>query len=302
MKIAVLSDVHGNLLALNRVVEEADDKGAEEFWCLGDVMGYGPRPLQCWEQLRGLDIPRTGWVAGNNDWGLVGRLEARFFKLGLTDDEPYVLAGDFSEQVWRTILQQRQVLRHRAELVEHIKALPVLASPLAGVYLAHGWFNGDPDRSVTIYLRTTIAAEEGWQFLQTQYALLGAPQSLPELAREAQQGWRAPRLMIVGHTHVPCIWRRRQGRDVPEAAWESLPVDNGPVHLRNLDRWPVLLNPGSVGFPRDGKPEQPSFALLDWEGDQATVEICRVTCAVEEVKRQMKEVGVDPSFIKRLLE
>jgi len=46
-RIAVISDVHANLAALEAVLAAIDDEGVEEIWCLGDTVGYGPRPNEC---------------------------------------------------------------------------------------------------------------------------------------------------------------------------------------------------------------------------------------------------------------
>ena len=44
MKIAVISDIHGNLYALMRVLEDIEDKKVDTIICLGDLVGYGPHP------------------------------------------------------------------------------------------------------------------------------------------------------------------------------------------------------------------------------------------------------------------
>jgi diadenosine tetraphosphatase ApaH/serine/threonine PP2A family protein phosphatase len=44
---AILSDIHSNLEALQAVLEDAARHGAQEFYCLGDVVGYGPNPREC---------------------------------------------------------------------------------------------------------------------------------------------------------------------------------------------------------------------------------------------------------------
>ena len=44
---AILSDVHGNLEALEAVLADVDARGADEIYCLGDVIGYGPDPCAC---------------------------------------------------------------------------------------------------------------------------------------------------------------------------------------------------------------------------------------------------------------
>lgn len=62
--LAVLSDVHANLEALTAVLDEIDGAGADEVYCLGDVVGYGADPKAC------LDLIRercTLIVAGNHD-------------------------------------------------------------------------------------------------------------------------------------------------------------------------------------------------------------------------------------------
>ena len=47
MRIAVISDVHANLYALEAVLAEIDRDPPDEIWCLGDTVGYGPRPNEC---------------------------------------------------------------------------------------------------------------------------------------------------------------------------------------------------------------------------------------------------------------
>ncbi|HHI80107.1 MAG TPA: metallophosphoesterase [Planctomycetes bacterium] len=45
--IALISDIHGNTAALNQVLDDAKQQGADRFFCLGDVVGYGPEPREC---------------------------------------------------------------------------------------------------------------------------------------------------------------------------------------------------------------------------------------------------------------
>ena len=74
MKTAILSDVHGNLPALHAVIEDAYDASVTEFWYLGDAVGYGPYPFQVWQELQQLEIANEAWLAGNHEWGLLGKL------------------------------------------------------------------------------------------------------------------------------------------------------------------------------------------------------------------------------------
>ena len=69
MRIAILSDVHGNLIALDAVLADAGREHADQFVCLGDVAGNGPQPRQVIERIRELGCPV---VRGNTDeWFLV---------------------------------------------------------------------------------------------------------------------------------------------------------------------------------------------------------------------------------------
>jgi diadenosine tetraphosphatase ApaH/serine/threonine PP2A family protein phosphatase len=62
--IAVISDVHGNLEALEAVLEDAKREGADEIVCLGDVVGYGADPNACIERVNEVAVAT---VLGNHD-------------------------------------------------------------------------------------------------------------------------------------------------------------------------------------------------------------------------------------------
>jgi diadenosine tetraphosphatase ApaH/serine/threonine PP2A family protein phosphatase len=69
MRVAILSDIHSNLAALEAVCAEIQARGITTVWCLGDIIGYGAHPNQCTAIIRSL-CPVV--VAGNHDWGVVG--------------------------------------------------------------------------------------------------------------------------------------------------------------------------------------------------------------------------------------
>ena len=77
MRTLIVSDIHGNLAALDAVLAEAQ-RGApvDRVWCLGDTVGYGPEPVVCLERLWALD---TVCVCGNHDAGAVGRIDLEAF-------------------------------------------------------------------------------------------------------------------------------------------------------------------------------------------------------------------------------
>ncbi len=69
-KIALISDVHSNYWALKSVLEDISQSGAEDIFCAGDVVGYGPRPNECCYLLRALQVPT---VMGNHDYGVLNK-------------------------------------------------------------------------------------------------------------------------------------------------------------------------------------------------------------------------------------
>ena len=74
MRIAVLSDVHANLTALDAVLADAGEVDA--VWHLGDVVGYGPEPDAVVDRLR--EIGAIG-VRGNHDAAAIGGSEIEWF-------------------------------------------------------------------------------------------------------------------------------------------------------------------------------------------------------------------------------
>jgi diadenosine tetraphosphatase ApaH/serine/threonine PP2A family protein phosphatase len=76
MKVAVLSDIHSNGDALDAVLTDARMQGAETWWCLGDVVGYGAEPDKVVDRVRELGAVT---VAGNHDWAACGLVSTRLF-------------------------------------------------------------------------------------------------------------------------------------------------------------------------------------------------------------------------------
>jgi diadenosine tetraphosphatase ApaH/serine/threonine PP2A family protein phosphatase len=76
MRIAVLSDIHANYHALEAVLASVDAEGVDELWCLGDTVGYGPRPNRCCAIVR----ERSALcLAGNHDLAVIGTLSVDEF-------------------------------------------------------------------------------------------------------------------------------------------------------------------------------------------------------------------------------
>jgi predicted phosphodiesterase len=71
MRYGVISDVHGNLPALDVVLSELRRIGVDAYVCAGDLVGYGPQPNECVATIRRLGAPS---VAGNHDLIAIGTL------------------------------------------------------------------------------------------------------------------------------------------------------------------------------------------------------------------------------------
>ena len=77
MRIAILSDTHSNLAALEAVINHAEANTAlDQVWCLGDTVGYGPQPHECLTRLQSIG---TLMVSGNHDLAAVGKIHASKF-------------------------------------------------------------------------------------------------------------------------------------------------------------------------------------------------------------------------------
>ena len=115
MKIAVISDIHANLEALEAVLAHAAAEQVDAFWCLGDVVGYGADPDAVVERVRALRAPT---VAGNHDWAACGLTSTRAF------NRHAAAAADWTARTMRP------------ENLEWLKALP-LVERVDGVLLVH---------------------------------------------------------------------------------------------------------------------------------------------------------------------
>lgn len=77
MRYALVSDIHGNLEALEAVIAELSKQGIDRYLCIGDVVGYGADPSRCIDIVRSLKPEAL--IAGNHEWGVTGSLELGYF-------------------------------------------------------------------------------------------------------------------------------------------------------------------------------------------------------------------------------
>lgn len=76
MRYGIFSDIHGNLPAFEAVLAQLSRDKVDRYLCAGDVVGYGANPRECIDLMKGLNAP---CVAGNHDWGAVGKTDIANF-------------------------------------------------------------------------------------------------------------------------------------------------------------------------------------------------------------------------------
>ncbi len=75
-RVGIFSDIHGNLQALHKVLEQLDSRDVDFVVCCGDVVGYGGNPNECIEVLRERQIPT---IAGNHDHAALSIIDITYF-------------------------------------------------------------------------------------------------------------------------------------------------------------------------------------------------------------------------------
>ena len=76
MKYAIISDIHGNLEALESVLDDIERRKVDSILCLGDIIGYGPNPNECVELIKS---KAKIILAGNHDYAPLGKIDISYF-------------------------------------------------------------------------------------------------------------------------------------------------------------------------------------------------------------------------------
>ncbi|MGZ6265685.1 MAG: metallophosphoesterase family protein [Candidatus Limnocylindrales bacterium] len=161
MRVAVLSDIHSNLQALDAVLGSIETVDA--VWHLGDVVGYGPEPDGVVQRLR--DVAAVG-VRGNHDDAACGGTSIESFNADARAAAEWTRAhiGD--------------------ETRAYLAALPELIAPAgSGFTLVHG----SPRHPIWEYLDSPWAAEENLPLLETPHCLVGHTH-FPVVFRQRRRG------------------------------------------------------------------------------------------------------------------
>jgi predicted phosphodiesterase len=240
MRIAVLSDIHANLPALEAVA--ADLPAVDAVWVLGDTVGYGPQPNEVIATLQAMGARS---VMGNHDGAAIGTVDS----------------VHFNPDARAAIEWTADVLDANAR--SYIASLPEVRSDgdLTAVH-------GSPRDPI-------------WEYI-----------SGPGVAAANLDAYET-RLCLFGHTHLPVAFRALDGEIDTTIGLPGTAARLGPER--------ALLNPGSVGQPRDGLRDA-AYGVLQLNGaaDGDAFEFRRVAYDIDRTQRLMREAGLPVRLVERL--
>lgn len=224
-RIAIISDIHSNMPALNAVLADIETRSIDAIYCLGDVVGYGPEPVAAMEKV--LDVCEKGKViCGNHDHAAV--------------HEPI----GFNAEARRAALWTNKMIRARLfswpgkrKRWDWIKSLPTSFTEDDVLYV-----HASPRNHLEEYileehtLGRSFMGEDPKQLLDENFELV-------------------KHTCFVGHTHRPGVVT---GDD---HIWHSLST----LDMQwSIDPRKTIINVGSVGQPRDGDPRS-CYVVYDGE-------------------------------------
>ena len=235
MRVAVVSDIHANLAALEAVLAAIDSSPPDEIWCLGDLVGYGARPNECCAIVR---ERATTCLGGNHDLAVRGTIDL----------------SDFSGDAGVAAEWTRGVID--APSLAFLETLEPQGTA-HDVALFHG-----------------SARDPIWEYVLSDDAA-----AVTLMLTDAQT-------VLVGHSHVAL--------SVSSTLAGGLAPQGTTIDLA-ASRW--LLNPGSVGQPRDGDPRA-AYLMLDLAAQTATFE--RVEYDVQRTQKEIRAAGLPDLLARRL--
>lgn len=301
MRVLIISDIHANLVALEEVLDHAKQQ-YDAVWCLGDVVGYGPRPNECVELVREI---ADCCVMGNHDWAALGR--------------PGVNVDDFNPQARRAVLWTREQLT--TENRDYLNALyDDVKHPLDSDIIAIT--HASPREPVWEYILTPSIALENFAVFHEPICLFGhthrpavyrwqlSPASDPNTSHTAIPHYDPDddlidpdEALIVEREQDAAAEREEPVRPHGKYRGDTVTVDHllpqvgKCMELRTSETQRLLINPGSVGQPRDND-SRAAYAILDLE--KMTWDYRRIAYPIELTQSQMRSAKLPKRLIDRL--
>jgi diadenosine tetraphosphatase ApaH/serine/threonine PP2A family protein phosphatase len=243
LRVAVLSDIHSNLPALESVLAAVEEAGVDQLWCLGDLVGYGADPDACTALIR--DRCEVCLV-GNHDLAVLEAID-----IGAFSDTAKTAVEWTKEQV-------------SEETTSFLAGL--------GPALDHegfGLFHASPRDPIWEYVLSIDQAEAGLDAAERRIAL-------------------------IGHSHISLFFTRPEGGPRRSYAHGAQAGDGA---LLDIDDGGWLINPGSVGQPRDGDSRA---AWLELDLAESTARFHRVPYDIDSAAASILAAGLPSSLAERL--
>lgn len=212
MRCAVFSDVHSNLEAFERVIREYHQESIDEYFCLGDIVGYGADPQECISLSRQIG---ARMIAGNHDWAAAGILDPVDF-------------NNFARQAvfWTSQL----LLKEQKNFLRSLK----LTYSSGDFTLVHGTLDAPQDFS---YMIGEHAAKSSFDLMLSQICFVGHTH-LPGVFIREKQGMvsylETDRIKILaGKSYIINVGSVGQPRDGnPQAAFCIYDTDKREVLIK----------------------------------------------------------------------
>ena len=215
---AIISDVHANAEALKTALRDIEQRGIKRIICLGDIIGYGPDPLECVDLVR----KHAEWsLMGNHDFSVL--YEPTNFNPG-AEQAAYWTRAQFDSEPDAVLRAARYEFlgQLRVRVVETVPGTGngsgAAAIPLLAVH-------GSPRRPINEYIFPDDC--------------MTAPDKVTTIFE------RVPQICIVGHTHVPGVFVDEPDFFKPQELTDS---------TYRFDDEKAIINVGSIGQPRDQDP------------------------------------------------
>jgi diadenosine tetraphosphatase ApaH/serine/threonine PP2A family protein phosphatase len=241
VKVAILTDIHSNLPALEATLSAIEEAGIERRWCLGDVVGYGAQPDDC---TRLVSERCELSLVGNHDLAVTGEISTEVFSASAAAAVEWTRANSDGSTI-------DFLKTHKPENTEHEVAL----------------YHASPRDPVWEYV---LAVDQARECIEEQ----------------------ASRVSFIGHSHV-ALWF--SDTDGPPGADGGGQAEDGREMDLSEHRW--LLNPGSVGQPRDGDPRA---AWLELDTGEWTAHYHRVEYDIDAAAKSILEAELPRQLGDRL--
>lgn len=241
MKYLVISDIHSNLEAFEKLLNIKKVKEVDKILFLGDLVGYGSNPNEVIDLFRSLK--NVAYIRGNHDKVVAGIESSSLFNP----------VAAFSAE-W----SKHNITKENLEFLKNIEMGPKVVDHFSTI--CHGSvFDED------YYVFSIFEASESMKSMKTSVG-------------------------FYGHTHFPVMYLLRNNKidTVPFVKDTKIKLDANTKYL---------LNPGSIGQPRDKDP-RPSYIIFDSNKKELLFQ--RFSYSIKKTQKKIRDAGLPDVLASRL--